>query len=197
MIRGNASPEASAVAPHAVVRATPHVDSKPAASVAAPRWTSANSKLWAGNAHQSIAFELAADNHVLVWTRFVQPLLVVRCTAGEVEAFVYTDTAAKIEPETDDHTVRYALDGEAETSERWKDAARHDGLFARDGGALVERLSRARTMRFGFTPHNADAVTVTFNVAGLSEVMAPAARQCSRPSTPVRQPTPSRRPGSR
>ena len=198
MLRGNASPEAAtAVPPRAVTVATPHVKSKPAPAILEPRWTSANSKPWTGNVRNSVAFELPADDRVSVWTRYVQPLLVVRCTAGDVEVFVYTDTAARIEPQTEDHTVRYALDGEAETSERWKDAARHDGLFARDGGALAERLSRARTMRFGFTPHNADPVTVTFNVAGLSELMASAARQCSRPHASARRATPSRRPGPR
>lgn len=198
MLRGNASPEAAtAIAPRAVTAATRHAESKPASTILAPRWTSANSKPWTGTVRNSVAFELPADNRVSVWTRYVQPLLVVRCTAGDVEVFVYTDTAARIEPQTEDHTVRYALDDEAETSERWKDAARHDGLFARDGGALAERLSRARTMRFGFTPHNADPVTVTFNVAGLSELMASAARQCSRPATSAPRATPSRRPGSR
>jgi len=193
MARGNASPEAAA-AP-ATRAAAPHVESKPASTLAEPRWTSANSKLWVGSARNSIAFELPADDRVPVWTRYVQPLLVVRCTAGDVEVFVFTDTAAKIEPQTDDHTVRYALDDEPETSERWTDAAGHDGLFARDGAALAGRLTRARTMRFGFTPHNAEPVTATFNVAGLSGLMAPAARQCTH--APAREATRSRRPGSR
>ena len=198
MLRGSASPEAaSAAAPRAVTVATPHVESKPASTLSEPRWRSASGKRWVGDAINSVAFELPADDRVSVWTRSVQPILVVRCTAGDVEVFVYTDTAAKIEPQTDDHSVRYALDDQAETSELWKDADGHDGLFAGDGGALAERLSRARTMRFGFTPHNANPVTVTFNVAGLSELMAPAARQCSPPHTSVRQVTPSRRPGSR
>jgi hypothetical protein len=198
MLRGSASPEAaSAAAPRAVTVAPPHVESKPASTLSEPRWTSASGKRWVGDAINSVAFELPADDRVSVWTRSVQPILVVRCTAGDVEVFVYTDTAAKIEPQTDDHSVRYALDDEAETSELWKDADGHDGLFAGDGGALAERLSRARTMRFGFTPHNASPATVTFKVAGLSEVMAPAARQCSPPHTSARQVTPSRRPGSR
>ena len=198
MLRGSASPEAaSAAAPVAVTVATPHVESKPASTLPAPRWTSASGKRWVGDAINSVAFELPADDRVPVWTRSVQPILVVRCTAGDIEVFVFTDTPAKIEPQTDDHSVRYALDGESETNERWRDADAHDGLFARDGGALAERLSRARTMRFGFTPHNADPVTVTFNVAGLSELMASAARQCSRPHTSAPRATPSRRPGSR
>jgi hypothetical protein len=198
MFRGSASPEAASAAPtRAVPLSTPRVESKPRSTRSEPRWTSANSKRWVGDAVNSVAFELQADDRVSVWTRYVQPLLVVRCTAGDVEVFVYTATAARIEPQTDDHSVRYALDAEPETKQLWTDAAGHDGLFARDGRALAERLSRARTMRFGFTPHNADLVWVTFNVAGLSELMGPAARQCSPPQTHARRATPSRRPGSR
>lgn len=198
MLRGNTATEAAASpVPAAVTAAAPHADVRKA-SLAEPRWTSANSKLWVGSAKNSVAFELPADDRVPVWTRFVQPLLVVRCVAGKVEVFVYTDTAAKIEPQTEDHTVRYALDEAAETSERWTDAAGHDGLFAPDGAALAARLAKARTMRFGFTPHNAEPVTARFNVDGLSALLGSASRQCAPPPAAARQAaTPSRHRGSR
>jgi hypothetical protein len=197
MLRGTTATEAAATPVPSVVTTAPSHPDVRKASLAEPRWTSANSKLWVGSAKNSVAFELPADDRVAVWTRYVQPLLVVRCVAGSVEVFVYTDTAAKIEPQTEDHTVRYALDGEAETTERWTDAAAHDGLFARDGAALAARLAKAKTMRFGFTPHNAEPVTARFNVAGLSELLGSASRQCAPPQASARLATPSRHRGSR
>lgn len=174
MLRGDAAPSSAAAA-----AATPSAAAaKTASRPSAPRWSSGNSGRWVGNARRSIAFELPADNRVAVWTRHVLPLLVVRCSAGDLEVFVYTDTPAKMEPPNDDHTVRFAFDDDAETTERWPDSVDHDGLFARDADSFVRRLARARTLRFGFSPHNAEPVTVGFNVAGLREMLAPAAKEC-------------------
>jgi hypothetical protein len=114
--------------------------------------------------------------------RTVQPMLVVRCRAGRLEAFVFTDTAAKMEPQDQDHTVRLRFDGGAETSARWPDSAEHDSLFARDGAAFVQQLLTAETLQFGFTPHNADPAVAVFHVSGLQEHLA-SARACgSKPA---------------
>lgn len=150
---------------------------KPAAT-AKGRWSSANRAYWTGNQRKSAAFELPAEHKVGVWMRQVQPALIVRCMGNRPEVFVFTDSAAKIEAGTEDHTVRYALDEEAEATERWPDSAEHDALFAPDGDAFVRRLMGARSMRFGYTPHNATPVTIHFNVGGLAELIEPAAKEC-------------------
>ena len=149
---------------------------KPARS--AHKWNSANSAVWAGDLKSAIAFELEAENPVGVWMRTVRPALVVRCSAGTIEAFVFTASAARIEPQTDDHTVQVSFDGASESTDRWRDSEEHDALFAPDGVAFVRQLLAARVMRFGFTPHNAAPASVEFNVAGLSAALAPASRQC-------------------
>jgi hypothetical protein len=138
----------------------------------------ANDARWVGNARRSVAFELPAFNKVSVWMREVQPLLVVRCIAGTADVFIYTGSAAAIEPKTEDHTVRYAFDNEAEARELWPDSAEHDALFAPDGAAFARRLMDVRTFRFEFTPHNAAPATAHFVVSGLRERLAPAARAC-------------------
>ena len=53
--------------------------------------------------------------------------------AKRAEVFVFTDTAAAIEANTEDHTVSFAFDGEAPTTMRWPDGAEHNALFAPDG----------------------------------------------------------------
>jgi hypothetical protein len=143
-----------------------------------PAWTP-NPARWAGNARKSVAFEVPAVNKVKIWMRDVRPLLVVRCVRGGADAFVFTDSAAMIEAQTEDHTVRFGFDDEPETRELWPDSAEHDALFAPDGAAFARRLMTARTLRFGFTPHNAAPVTAHFRVSGLRERLVPAASGCS------------------
>jgi hypothetical protein len=110
--------------------------------------------------------------------REVRPLLVVRCLPKTTEVFVFTQSAALIEAQTEDHTVVYSFDDEPETRELWPDAAEHDALFAPDGAAFAKRLMTARTLRFGFTPHNAAPVTAHFHVSGLRDMAEPAANNC-------------------
>ena len=142
-----------------------------------PGWMVNNAR-WVGNARRSVAFELPAYNKVGVWMREVRPLLVVRCIPGGTDVFVFTASASMIEPQTEDHTVRYAFDDEAEIRELWPDSAEHDALFAPDGAAFARRLMDVRTLRFGFTPHNAAPVTAHFQVSGLRHRLEPAAKEC-------------------
>jgi hypothetical protein len=135
---------------------------------------------WVGHARQSVAFELAANNDVQVWLRTVRPVLIVRCMDKTTEAFVFTDSAAKMELQDEDHTVRVAFDDEPLSTERWPDSQEHDALFARDGAAFARRLLQAHTLQFGFTPHNAAPVVAKFSVTGLGPLMEHATKQCGQ-----------------
>ncbi len=155
-------PEVAAEAPSTVIRT----------------WSAANRATWVGTRRGAAAWEVEADNTVGIWMRTVRPVLVVRCEGGRTEVFVFTQTAAQIEPQTDDHTVTLGLDDEDLVIERWEDSADHDALFAPRGSAFARRLTEARTLRFGFTPHNAPPATATFQVSGLDRVLATSAREC-------------------
>ena len=183
-MRGAASPESvgpqpaapkpvPAARPATAVRTTPAPVADPL-----PQWARVTDGRWVGPSRKSLAIELPAVRAVHVWTRDVKPLLVVRCVDRSTDVFVYTQSAARMEPQDGDHTVRLTLDDGGEVSERWPDSEEHDALFARDGAAFAQRLMRARTLRFGFTPHNADPVVARFEVAGLAELLEPAAREC-------------------
>lgn len=149
----------------------------PDSAISRPRWQAANDN-WLSDARRGAAFEVYADNKVPVWQRKAHPILIVRCEAGEIEAFVFIETAAKIERQDGRHTVVLGFDGDPEQIERWPDSADHDALFAPDGAAFAQRLARATTLRFGYTPHHAAPVVATFSVAGLPDMLKPAARHC-------------------
>lgn len=184
-MRGSASPEpATAPAPARRSAAGAAVGPRPAVPMAArpepdaPRWNRVMDGRWVGSSRKTAAFEVQATGRVHVWTRDVTPVLVVRCDAGRTEAFVYTQSAARMEPQDGDHSVNVAFDGGSAVTERWPDSAEHDALFARHGAQFTRQLTEARTLRFGFTPHNAQPVVATFALDGLSELMSSAAHQC-------------------
>ena len=181
MSRGVASPEAAAAVP-ALTTPRPAATATAAAiptPAAVSRWRTSTSGKWLGNSRHSFAAELQADAQVPIWTRSVRPVLVVRCMGASPEVFVFTDSAAKLEPRTEDHTVSLTFDDQPPRTERWPDSADHDALFAPDGRALIDQIAQARTLRFGFTPHNASAVTAEFQVDGLAPALA-RARECQK-----------------
>src|SRR5688572_10781857 len=187
-MRPSASPEPSAQAgPPApgrrpVANRAPSGASRPAgAPASAPltsKWSEVTGGRWTGGNKKSVAFELRANNRIHIWTRDVTPLLIVRCQGGHVEPFVYTQSAARMEPQDGEQPVRGATDDGPEATERWPDSDEHDALFAKDGTAFVHQLTTAQTLRFGFEPHNAPPAVARFDVSGLSELLARSAKQC-------------------
>lgn len=167
-----ASPESVSVDPSTASR--PAVEASAAAGT--PKWQS-NAE-WVGFQKRAVAFELPANNKVPVWLRQAHPYLVVRCIGKRLDAFVYMESTAQIEPQDERHTVRLRVDDAPEVTERWQDSDEHDALFAPDGVAFAQRLTRAQVLRVGYRPHNAAPVVAEFNVGGLSEVIAPFAAQC-------------------
>ena len=190
-MRGAASPE-PATTPAPARRAPAKAPAKPPAAAKAtpgpavntvtvdadaPRWSRATDGRWVSAGRQTAAFEVAATGRVHVWMRDVTPVLVVRCEKGQAEAFVYTQSAARMEPQDGDHTVQVSFDGASPASQRWPDSVEHDALFARNPHEFTRQLTQARTLQFGFTPHNADAVIATFALEGLEPLLA-SAKQC-------------------
>jgi hypothetical protein len=144
----------------------------------APHWTHSADGRWISSSRHTAAFEVDAIKRVHVWTRDVTPVLVVRCDSGKTEAFVYTQSAARMEPQDGDHTVTVAFDGGSAATERWPDSDEHDALFARHPVEFTRQLTAARALHFGFTPHNAQPVVATFALDGLADLLAASPRQC-------------------
>ncbi len=158
------------------VAASPVTPARPAGP--APVWSSAHASRWTGGRGRSLAYELDAANTVAVWLKHVRPVLVVRCLGSRTDAFVFTDSPARIEPEPDTRTVRVRLDDGAAVTERWTASAGHDGLFAPDGRQFASRLAAAHRLEFGFTPQNADPVTVAFDLGEVGPVVQQVTHAC-------------------
>lgn len=154
--------------------------SAPAIDLAAPvKWTSTGQARWVNPSRIAAAFEVAAERPVAIWNGTVTPTLVVRCNKGRVDAFVFTSSAARIEAEDENHTVKLEFDARPAAHERWPDSVEHDALFAPDGRAFVEQLASAQALRFTFAPHNAGPAAAVFDVRGLKERMA-ATKACQK-----------------
>jgi hypothetical protein len=182
--RGAAAPETAAPAPTAARTATAAASQPGSAEPAvpalldAPRWSVVNDGRWVGRDRRALALEVASANKVQVWMRQVRPVLVVRCLAKSTDVFVFTQSAARMEAQDEDHTVSLRVDDQPAQSARWPDSQEHDALFSPDGASLAQQLMRASTFRFGFTPHNAEPVVAQFDVSGLSKLLTPAANRC-------------------
>jgi len=163
-------------APSAARTAVPSAAS--VAAFSAPKWSHAHAYRWVSNRPRSVAFELESIERVPVWTTTVRPLLVVRCLSRKTELFVYTETAARIESDDENHTVGLAFDDGPQSVERWPDSEEHDALFAPDSAALATRIASAHHLKFTFTPHNAQPATVNFELNGADEVVANVRKTC-------------------
>jgi hypothetical protein len=139
-----------------------------------------NSAGWTGGLRKSVAFEVASRNETQVWMKTVRPLLIVRCVKGRTDVFVFTDSPAAMEAQDEDHTVRLSFDDGERQVQRWPDSTEHDALFAPDGAAFLAQLERAKTLRFGYTPHNASAVVANFDVSGLADKLRGAGAVCGQ-----------------
>jgi hypothetical protein len=177
-VRGASTSDAAGAASGAAQSQAAAVASAQPAVTTTQTWSIENRAFWVGNRPKSPAFELPAENTVQVWLRQVRPALVVRCMSQRPEVFVVTESAMKIERDTDNHTVTFSFDNEPSVTEQWPDSAEHDALFAPDGDAFAQRLVQARAFRFGYTPHNVDPVIAHFNVSGLAPLIEPVAKEC-------------------
>ena len=83
----------------------------PPVPAVASKWN-ANNRDWLVNSKRGVAFELRSLKKVPIWQSIAQPVLVVRCDAGRIQAFVYTASAIQMEAADENHTVRVSFDGE-------------------------------------------------------------------------------------
>ena len=146
-------------------------------AAAGPGWTGSKTPRWARDGSKMIEFDHVATRDVSVWMKRVRPVLAVRCLYGRTEVFVIPDTAASIEA-NDRHAVRVRFDDGPEVAQSWADSEDSQELFAPDGMTMARQIAQAHTMRFAFTPYNASAVVVDFDVRGFDELIGHVAKTC-------------------
>lgn len=151
----------------------PEVESTPP-----PTWTGSRRADWADDGSKTIDFTLAATHDVPVWMSWARPTLTVRCLSRQTEVFVALDTSTSFEEDADRRTVQVQWDDGPVSTQRWGVSQSGKELFAPDGVALVRRMARARSLRFGFSPFNASPVTAEFGVQGFDDLAVLVARTC-------------------
>jgi hypothetical protein len=144
---------------------------------ASPKWLASTSSRKAGYG-ANIVFELPADQDIDVWRKRTRPVLTLRCAARTTEVFVVTNSPATIEGNSNRHTVKIGFDGRDPVEQTWEHSIDHDALFAPNGGAMMRRITAAKTLSFTFEPFNAPPATATFSVAGFEEHRKAAAAKC-------------------
>jgi len=107
-----------------------------------------------------------------------RPALVVRCLYRATEAFVALDTSAGFEAESDRRTIRLQWDDDPLMVEQWESSESGQELFAPGGVAFAQQLAHVNRLRFGFTPFNAQPVTVEFAVQGFDQLAGLVASTC-------------------
>jgi len=144
----------------------------------APTWIGSRTATRAYDGTKTISFELAAAHDVSVWMSRARPVLVTRCLSRMTEVFIILGTSSAIEQDSFKRTVRVQWDDGPEVVQQWQASESAQELFAPDGAAFLGRLAHASRLRVGFTPFNAQPVTVEFVVQGFDQLAGLVAGTC-------------------
>ena len=178
---GGSAPDPTVPVAVPAMEVTPAPPSVPAATTASASagqaWSTQRRGSGLGQS-RGTTFELPSENLVKTWFGPARASLVVRCTARSIEAFVVTGSPMKIEPRVDGKTVTVRVDGEPVQTQQWLDSDDHTAVFPPDAAAFVQRLRKARTFDFGYSPHNSSDVVARFNVVGIDGLIGAASREC-------------------
>ncbi|HEY6320163.1 MAG TPA: hypothetical protein VJA16_01250 [Thermoanaerobaculia bacterium] len=125
-----------------------------------------------------------ADTPVTGWLLTAsRPALVLRCQEHKLDAYVVTGFSSSVElGRFHEHTVRLRLDDGKAVRSTWSESTDNKALFAPNAVALVHRLAGAKTLRFEFTPFNANPQIAEFNLEGLNDHLPTLEEACRRKS---------------
>ena len=177
-LRGDAPVQTASAAAPAAPAATKPVAPAVIESGPAPTWTGRRTAVWAHDGSKTVSFQLEATRDVPAWMSRVRPVLVVRCLSRATQAFVVMGTSANFEEDAYRRTVRLQLDDGPEMVQQWQTSDSGQELFAPDGVGFVRQFTQGERLRFGFTPFNAQPVTVEFVVQGFEPLARLVASTC-------------------
>jgi hypothetical protein len=177
-LRGEAPLQTAAAAPARPAPATKPAQSVIVESAPAPTWTGERKATWASDGSKTIAFELQAMRDVPVWMSKARPVLVVQCLSRATRSFVILGASANFEEDAFRRTVRVQWDDGPTMVQQWQASESGQELFAPDGIAFARQLTKAKRLRIGFTPYNAQPVTADFAVQGFDDLAGLVANTC-------------------
>ena len=178
--RDGSPPTASGTtaAPAAHVTTAPRTAPPATAVTGVQKWSAEHQPSRLDRRRREATFELLSENVVKTWLGPARPTLFVRCTSQRIEAFVVTGSPMKIDPRVEGKTVTISMDGEPVRTEQWTDSDDHTAVFAPDPAAFTQRLRTARTLHFGYSPHNSSDVVAQFHVSGIDGLIGAAPKDC-------------------
>lgn len=127
----------------------------------------------------TISVGLDATGDIEGWLSKTTPRLIIRCQEKKTDLFVVTGT--KAQPELGEYeraTVRLRYGDGQPISQMWSESTDGEALFAGSPIPVARRLVGVDTLRFQFTPFNANPAVATFVVTGLREHLERIATAC-------------------
>lgn len=128
---------------------------------------------------RTVVLTLVAENSIKGWLATSMPQLILRCQEHRTEAYVVTGMPATVEyGESDRHTVRLRYGDDAATSVMMSQSTDNKSLFFPDPTNSILRMWNVQTLLVGFTPFNANPVSIRFDVSGLPFAIQPLREAC-------------------
>jgi hypothetical protein len=138
----------------------------------------------------TVVLALDAEDYIQGWLDTTRPKLILRCKEGKIDVYVNVGTQSNVEYGLyDAATVRVRFDQNQAVELIANESTDGEALFFQDPYGMIIAMLQSRQMIFGFTPFNADPVTTTFDLRGLSNVIPPLKMSCNwngtRPTFPA------------
>lgn len=128
---------------------------------------------------QSVFVTKRSENTVQAWLQNVRPVLTIRCLENKTDVIVNINTSfAVVYGEYEKVSVRLRIDDDKAYSQLWGESTDNDAAFAPNPISLAKKLANAETLKFEFTPHNADPVIAEFDMRGVKPHIQKVAKTC-------------------
>ena len=155
-----------------------------------PPWVVRRHAVSAYDGTKILEFTLDSSNDLPSSVASARPQLVVRCSTRQFDVYVATGPLA-FERQSATHSVGVQMDTDPEQLQQWLPSESSQEVFAPDGLDFVQRLARARRMRFTYVPFRAKSFTADFVVEGLDQLAPQVARTCGKRLDTASQPRPA------
>jgi hypothetical protein len=137
-------------------------------SVRLPAWdVSVDTNAMDGTMKTILALD-ASDASVSEYGIERRARLILRCSAGRLEAFVSTPSQLQSDYETHSVAVRLRFDGGSPEATAWSESEGGDAMFAPQPRALVSRLLKTQQLLVEYPPFQRTPTTVRFVTTGLT-----------------------------
>jgi hypothetical protein len=154
-----------------ILRKTPEATFVPntEAPVDADRWIYTE-EVSAMDKVKTVRLSIEAQTVVEGWLTASTPRLQIECSKGKSIVWVHTGQSAQPNGSLyENYPVRIKFDDAPLLSQKWMEATNFQALGTRNTGALLEKMRKAKTFLFEFTPFQKTEQIVRFDVRGLEK----------------------------